>query len=451
MLFLSFFTVALLLFIYVWRLCFLTPLMMEENGERKRKPIEREEASKEAEHPKAVDEFGIISSVKLSLLRFCRNDEVLCGVIAELALKMRALHVAALQLINLHMRLVYEHAEERQVLPEERPWTPDRVRQYFYAVSDLPNTHWQMPDEPFFALACEKFKLIAPTISREGVAAGNFIGEAAKRLAASINTQVREHFVQIQLRYFRLRAAVKVHKVSDKERPEMVSVEEGRALQFAVNTSGENDESLPPLPGGMSVLTALEQYPEWFLFHIHRMNRLFEQHDHKKYAVFPLSTGFVPGAYLHVDTPSLYALLKDPRLAHLQKHVRRYEAAVGATATGSKPRPQPQAFGIVNPFANQTVAQEGRIVADTQFVERDFEGRLRYKNVEALNVSAEDDIQRQELLQKQTNLILDQIRLIERQLKHFQTIPQLGALCERLQLHCRVLRGFQPPSQYVSR
>jgi len=38
--------------------------------------------------------------------------------------------VAVLQLLNLHMRLVYEHAEDRQVLPEE-PWTPDRVRHYF--------------------------------------------------------------------------------------------------------------------------------------------------------------------------------------------------------------------------------------------------------------------------------------------------------------------------------
>jgi len=357
--------------------------------------------------------------VKLSLLRFCRKDKRLCEVIAESAFQMRDLHVAALQLLNLHMRMVYEHAEGRQVLPEE-PWTPDRVRHYFYAVSVMPtHAHWKMPNVRFFAEACEMFKSIAPTISRAGVAAGNFIGEAADRLAASINTHVRQHFFQIQRRYLRLRAAVKMQKVSDKDqRPKLVSEAEGWALQYSVNTSGETDESLPPLPDGMSVHMALEEYPERFLFHIHRMNRLLEQYGYAKYAVFPLSTGFVPGAYLHMDTPSLYWLLKDPRLAHLQKHVRKYEAAVGAT--GSKPQPQQPAF--VNPFANQMAAQEGRIVADTQFVDRVVqlcsEPVFRFKEIVAFNFPVEDDMQRQELLQKQRILILEQIRLIERQCQH---------------------------------
>jgi len=49
--------------------------------------------------------------------------------------------------------------------------------------------------------------------------------------------------------------------------------------------------------------------PERFLWPMWRMNALLEEHEQRKFAVLPLSMGFVPGACLHIDTYSLLQLV----------------------------------------------------------------------------------------------------------------------------------------------
>lgn len=82
----------------------------------------------------------------------------------------------------------------------------------------------------------------------------------------------------------------------------MTKKEEARAKAQKVNEAAVTDTPIQDdsLPAGIegSVAQTLASQPERFVSAMWRMNRLREARDKKRFAVFPLATGFVPGGCL---------------------------------------------------------------------------------------------------------------------------------------------------------
>jgi hypothetical protein len=105
--------------------------------------------------------------------------------------------------------------------------------------------------------------------------------------------------------------------------------------QQEINNQLGIDDSLPAKLEG-SVQEHLEKYPQDFLWPMYKMSKVLEEKKKKRVAILPLTTGFVPGACLQLDTQALVKLLgtTDPEVqAYLQANKERL-------ATRPKPKRQ---------------------------------------------------------------------------------------------------------------
>ena len=175
-----------------------------------------------------------------------------------------------------------------------------------------------------------------PLEQRDGIP-GHVLEEAATRMAAAINTNVREHYFERQLRYIKLRDNL-TNKQTARERQ--------RQINNAAMPGPTNDASLPAVIS-TSVPYDLEAYPERFLYPMWIMNQLFEARGEHTFRVLPLSQGFVSGASLHIDTDSLLRLVRksNPRLAEYNRtyngRLERENTAASATAGTPTKRKRP--------------------------------------------------------------------------------------------------------------
>jgi len=117
------------------------------------------------------------------------------------------------------------------------------------------------------------------------------LDELATRMAAVLNTNIREHFWKRQLQYL-------------MELKDDLTREQAKAMQQKINEKKKRHDSLPE---GIvdDVAYHLKAHPEDFLFPMWRMATLLERNNKKIFALLPLSKGFVPGASLHLDTDAL--------------------------------------------------------------------------------------------------------------------------------------------------
>ena len=134
-------------------------------------------------------------------------------------------------------------------------------------------------------------------VCRDGLPAP-VLEETVNHIVAEVLTNIREHYLQHQKNYVRLRDSVSGNKLSKK-------IQE-------INATGPgptHDDSLPA-EIKVSVESDLQDCPDKFLKPLYNMNKFFEERGMKKIAILPLGMGFVPGAVLHVNTDGLYQLMK---------------------------------------------------------------------------------------------------------------------------------------------
>ena len=134
--------------------------------------------------------------------------------------------------------------------------------------------------------------------SREGIA-GPALEEAATRMAAAMNSNIKEHFFERQVQFIVLRQNL---NMNNKEEREMAR-EQQRTMNKAA-AGPTTDSSLPTLIK-TSVPYDLEACPEHFLWPMFTMNTLLESKQKHSFRLVPLTQGFVPGACLHICTGSL--------------------------------------------------------------------------------------------------------------------------------------------------
>jgi len=134
-----------------------------------------------------------------------------------------------------------------------------------------------------------------PSISRKDIS-GNPIKELINHLVASIETNIQLHFFKRQLRYIMLRD--NLDKKDAKKKQNEINKQIG-------NT---NDDSLPFLIE-KSVAYDLKVYPERFLYPMWIMNCFFSSKQTWNFSLLPLSTGFIDGSVLSLDTTALLCLI----------------------------------------------------------------------------------------------------------------------------------------------
>lgn len=139
----------------------------------------------------------------------------------------------------------------------------------------------------------------APPLSRSGMPS-SALEEIATHIAASINTNIKQHFWQRQVVHIKLR-----EKCTKKE----AHAHAQRVNDLANAGNPIADDSLPDKIEG-NIALMLEVHPERFISVMWRMNRLREERDVRRFAVLPLATGFVPGSCLHLDTSAFEELMK---------------------------------------------------------------------------------------------------------------------------------------------
>jgi len=146
-----------------------------------------------------------------------------------------------------------------------------------------------------------------PSISRKDIS-GNPIKELINHLVSSIETNIQLHFFKRQLRYIMLRDNL------DKK--------EGKKKQNEINKQigNTNDNSLPFLIE-KGVAYDLKVYPERFLYPMWIMNCFFSSKQTWNFSLLPLSTGFIDGSVLSLDTTALLCLI--PSKKRPKKRIRR--------------------------------------------------------------------------------------------------------------------------------
>ena len=168
-------------------------------------------------------------------------------------------------------------------------------------------------------------------VSRKGPPS-HALQEATRHMAAAINTNICK---LVSRRYLALRDNLDKRQAWDKQ----------RAINEAAGSGATADDSLPPKLD-KSVAYDLAAHPERFLWTMWRMDAFFEERGERKFAVLPLSTGFVPGACLHIDTDALLQLVghghpalaayRDARSAQ-EAHERERRQAAGIALDKRRP------------------------------------------------------------------------------------------------------------------
>jgi hypothetical protein len=263
-------------------------------------------------------DFKKAFTVKCSLKKFCRSA-ALCAKLNEAALLMDRLVTEVYHLINLDLRVRYELATGP---PVEYNWTSETVLMYFYAVSECKGAKYKSHKEVerLIQLRIEHYDDIRnglPLEKRDKLP----VKEAATRIAAAIVTNIRTHFLARQRKYLMLQEDLKKGDAYKR--------------QQEINNQLGIDDSLPAKLKG-SVQEHLEKSPHDFLWPMYKMSKVLEEKKKKRFAILPLTTGFVPGACLQLDTQALVKLLgtTDPEVqAYLQANKERL-------ATRPKPKRQ---------------------------------------------------------------------------------------------------------------
>ena len=283
--------------------------------------------------------------VKMSLVAFCKEDIKINGMplvdkLRKQALQMQELVVEVYHLINLHFLERCEQVASDQppqpisgrpydADPRIEPkWDGKRVLEYFYAVarhehrqSAVPAVEIMRAQERLYN-QLRKDHLPRPEgatdkdqlwlVSRLGLHVNSLL-HVANRIAAVINTNIRQHFYPRQQQHITLRDNLPT-KIAAKCR------------QMDINSNAHrgrtHDESLPYELLTDSVEWELQKHPERFLYPMWCMNKLREEKGESLFSVLPLSCGFVPGACLHIDTDALCAIVGGKHnnlLAHYYK------------------------------------------------------------------------------------------------------------------------------------
>jgi hypothetical protein len=262
-----------------------------------------------------------VTTVKLSLEGLARKDpwgEAAVARLREAVIQMDELLRETWHLMHLDMRARFEAALEKGLEPDEPPWTVQRLRNYLCAVSG----GGPAPNPEAAELVQVRQRLYdplrggLPLPSRKRLP-GNAIAEALTLMRTAIATNIKEHFLKHQLRHIYLS-----HFYSgDHDGPPPAGQEQewrartryaweqARQRQREVNERGDSGDHSLPARIETSVAYDLAAHPERFLFPLWRMSRLSEERGRKKFAVLPLSQGFVPASCLHIDTASLLDLL----------------------------------------------------------------------------------------------------------------------------------------------
>ena len=253
----------------------------------------------------STPKFGKGYTIKCSLLSFC-PDKALRNMINEGALRIHEIVVEAHHLLNIVLRVQYEEAFAAKVVPHQESFTEAHVMQFFYAVTDrrkkISNELRRICEDHYDPLV-EKHKICL--VDHKGLP----LAETARRIAATIRTNIIRHFFRRQFKYLRAREGL------DKK--------EARKLQDKINGEKQKDDSLPAgfLASKDNIAYYLACHPEEFLNPMYLMNKLLEEKKKKLFALLPLSRGFVPGAHLHLDTTALCTLVGSGN-----EHVQAYEA-----------------------------------------------------------------------------------------------------------------------------
>jgi hypothetical protein len=390
---------------------------MKKRKKKRKEQRETPEADGETDDEKESEHYDKTTTTKMSLIAFCGFNKALAEALAKLAAQMRDLVVEAYHLIHLYQRLKYEKALDANTEPVETPWTFQRVLVFMYAVSVSAAKKQPKPPPADVQAAAEQYqKLRADAgfspVSRDGLV-GNMLAESARRIAANINTHVQQHFLEIQLRCLRMLGTGPMHS----DQPADLSKVEALELQRRINAnaaSGNVKERHFSLPSGIenSVEYTLIAHPERFLFSLHKLNCCFERFGKRKNAVLPLATGFVPGAYLNIDTSTLRCLLNTV-LKELKDKAKDYDAAdkerkeKAKVQSEQQQQPQPQ-FDI------------GHIV----YLQEQL--KLQYDVLAHLQQLPEQEIQA--VMVRQQQLLQHQLELLQLQVRHVLAQPQLQPL-----------------------
>ena len=280
------------------------------------------------------------TSVKLSLAAFCKGIEVngkngkmllLEEKLRQLAPQMYEVVTETWHFIHLVMNDQCETANSAAAAAvasggnitvaaaDEPVWDADRVMKYMYVVTRCDSERTELDAE----LLAKRIQLYDPLclalpaaqrlVSRSGLPA-NSLREAATRMAAAINTNIRVHWYKRQRRYIAVRDGLDM-KIAKVKQQQINEVADAAAVQQQL------DDSLP-LKLLKSVALDLETHPQRFLYPMWRMNKLFEEKGMHLFAVLPMAHGFIPGACLHIDTKSLVAIVGNahPALTEYRKH-----------------------------------------------------------------------------------------------------------------------------------
>jgi hypothetical protein len=288
--------------------------------------------------------------IKVSLKSFCK-DPALLELLQKHVHTLDRITTETYHLINLLLRHRYEQDPDNFT---EQKWTRDRVLLYMCAVSKPEpkpdaNVAAMLDSDVDTATSVREFcrqhymplrgNLEPP--DRTGLP-GNALQEVATRIAASIETNIREHFFRRQLHNIFWRECIPNQASGTKLAPEerKQAWKKARERQTEINekavTERLADKSLPrPDTIEKSVAYHLEAHAEAFVGLLLWMNSQLEEKGQKKFAVLPMSTGFVPGANLHIDTDSL------ERLVGWQPQAQAYKAAKKERLAKQPKRPPP--------------------------------------------------------------------------------------------------------------
>jgi hypothetical protein len=371
-----------------------------------------------------LEHYGNTASIKLALRTLCGGDDALCEVIQEVALRMCDLEFEAKHLMHVYMRMQFEKDSHMPEFTWQRIVCFMRAVASYKGVLEPPSAY----DKELSAARDEYLRLREkaglPPVSRDGLT-GNLLGEAARRMSAAISTHIQQHFVDVQLRYLRLRLSVAANQ------SDMVSISDGIAEQHRINGAavhGGKDLSLPDCVQ-VSVEYSLLATPERFLLPLYRMNRFFEEHTARKSAVLPLSSGFVPGAYMHIDTQGLRGLLRDKRLVHLRERVAVYDAALNERLGKQPNRPTTTA---ASPFDTELQQRLKQLKC-----EQDIVMARQHSNVGVTKSQLKG--RRKQLVQKQLQFVQQQLQFIQRQKRFISIQPQYNPLLKALEQNADAL------------
>jgi hypothetical protein len=159
------------------------------------------------------------TTVKCSLEAFCK-DSLLFAKLCQLAPRTARVVTETSHLITLYVLKRFGEAQAQNTRPgPEEPWTSARVLRFMYVVTSCKLERAKL-DAELLALRQQHYDALRgslPLECRDGIP-WPALEEAATRMAAAINTNIKEHFYERQLRFIALRQNLDMNKKGDKEK-----------------------------------------------------------------------------------------------------------------------------------------------------------------------------------------------------------------------------------------